>query len=87
MGNRVAHAEGASSRPFANVSITDGVEVVVANNSMPGNVSLCTIGTDFTRRVTYPNVINGHQNFAGIPTASPGGSGRLWSDGGTLKIT
>lgn len=25
--------------------------------------------------------------FFGVPTSNPGGSGRLWSDGGTLKIT
>jgi hypothetical protein len=25
--------------------------------------------------------------FFGLPTSNPGGSGRLWSDGGTLKIT
>lgn len=25
--------------------------------------------------------------FFGVPTVNPGGSGRLWSDGGTLKIT
>lgn len=25
--------------------------------------------------------------FFGLPTANPGGSGRLWNDGGTLKVT
>jgi len=25
--------------------------------------------------------------FFGVPTANPGGTGRLWSDAGTLKIT
>lgn len=25
--------------------------------------------------------------FFGVPTSNPGGTGRLWSDGGTLKIT
>lgn len=29
----------------------------------------------------------GHLDLTGIPTSNPGGTGRVWNDGGTLKIT
>ena len=33
------------------------------------------------------NVSTGNLTFDGLPTSDPGGSGRVWNDGGTLKIT
>jgi Pectate lyase superfamily protein len=86
-GNRVAHKEGATSQPFANITMGDGEELVVANNVLPANMTLGTIGSDFLRRVLSPNVINGHVVYTGLPTSDPGGTGRLWSDAGALKVT
>jgi hypothetical protein len=60
---------------------------VVANNVLPNNVTFGTVNTDWVRRVLSPNIINGHVVYTGLPTATPGGSGRLWSDSGTLKVT
>jgi hypothetical protein len=87
MNNRVAHSACSTSQPFVNCSWTDGREVVIANNVLPNNVTFGTVGTDFTRRVLSPNYVNGHVVYTGLPTANPGGSGRLWSDSGTLKVT
>lgn len=33
------------------------------------------------------SVFGGRVDFTGLPTADPGGSGQLWNDGGTLKIS
>lgn len=32
-------------------------------------------------------VFGGRVDYTGLPTAAPAGSGQLWSDGGTLKIS
>jgi hypothetical protein len=85
-GNRVAHCASSSSQPFVDIDVADGLECVVANNIMPGNVTFGSAGI-FTRQVLSPNVIGGRTTYVDLPTSDPGGSGRLWSDGGTLKIT
>lgn len=33
------------------------------------------------------SVFGGEVNFTGLPTSAPAGSGQLWNDGGTLKIS
>lgn len=33
------------------------------------------------------SVFGGRVDFTGLPTADPGGSGQLWNDAGTLKIS
>lgn len=33
------------------------------------------------------SVFGGRVDFTGLPTSAPGGSGQLWNDGGTLKIS
>lgn len=33
------------------------------------------------------SVFGGRVDFTGLPTADPGGSGQLWNDSGTLKIS
>lgn len=32
-------------------------------------------------------VVGGRMDFTGLPTSAPAGSGQLWNDGGTLKIS
>ena len=86
MNNRVGHKEGATSQPFCNIAITNGEECVVTGNILQDNMTLGTVGT-FGRRVLSPNVINGHVVMTSLPTSTPGGSGRLWSNGGVLQIT
>lgn len=86
MNNRIGHKVGGSTQPLCNVSITDGLEAVVSGNVLPANMTLGTVNT-FTRKVLSPNVIGGQVVFSELPTSSPGGSGRLWNDGGTLKVT
>jgi hypothetical protein len=40
VGNRVGHEQGGSIQPLCNIDITDGLEIVVANNSLPANMTL-----------------------------------------------
>lgn len=56
-------------------------------NASGGGVTLATIsGGDITLTVqTTPT--RGYIVMTGLPTSNPGGTGRIWSDGGTLKIT
>lgn len=50
----------------------------MANTHVPKNFN--TDGGD-------TSVFGGTVQFTGLPTADPGGSGQLWNDGGTLKIS
>lgn len=50
----------------------------MANTYVPKNYN--TDGGD-------TSVFGGRVDFTGLPTADPGGSGQLWNDGGTLKIS
>lgn len=85
-GNVVTHAAVGTSAPFLEINITDGQRCVVTNNYLPSNITLGTV-SGFSETITYPNHIAGHLTYQGIPTLNPAGSDRLWSDGGTLKVT
>lgn len=50
----------------------------MANTYVPKNYN--TDGGD-------TSVFGGVVQFTGLPTSDPGGSGQLWNDGGTLKIS
>ena len=55
------------------------------NNQLPSGMGFGTIAN--TTNWIGMNVFGRYIEFDNLPTASPGGSGRLWNDGGTLKIT
>ncbi|HEX6112779.1 MAG TPA: hypothetical protein VFZ10_10745, partial [Geminicoccaceae bacterium] len=87
VNNRIADRVGTTSKPFVDINLNDAIEVVVQGNVLGGSMTLGTVNADFQRITLGPNVIQGHITYIGLPTSSPGGSGRLWSDAGRLRIT
>lgn len=81
-------------------SVTRGAQVQLFGNehaSFPGDLALnagttgdVLITTGGAARITVTDAATTLSNalaLTGIPTSDPGGSGLVWSDGGTLKIT
>jgi hypothetical protein len=62
------------------IAQTDTGDVDVSTAA--GNIFVNAIGGDLTFAVT-----GGFLAVFGLPTSDPGGSNRLWNDGGTVKIT
>lgn len=85
--NHVVHSACSTSQPFLSVSVTSFERLTVLGNVLPANVTLgVTAGTGFDQFAAL-NTVAGRLEVAGLPTANPGGTGRLWSDAGTLKVT
>lgn len=87
LGNQVVQCACSTSQPFLEMDVTDMEELVVLNNVLPSNVTLGTPDSASFDTYKAMNVFGGQLEFDGLPTSTPGGSGRLWSDGGTLKVT
>lgn len=84
-------AEGSASTIdmdiYGNVNIDAPADVSIAGNGVDidaagGHMTLTTSGSG---NITITP--NGHLVLVNLPTSNPGGTGRVWIDSGTLKIT
>lgn len=87
LGNQVVQCACSTTQPLFDNDLADMEEMIVINNILPGNVSYGTPDSSSFDRYQAVNVIDGHTVYDGLPTSNPGGSGRLWNDAGTLKIS
>lgn len=83
IGNDAAALFGLSGSPDTlNLeTFNTGMDMVI--QTADGKIDILSIGGNVDIAVSAGNYIR----LIGLPTSNPGGSGRVWNDGGTLKIT
>lgn len=85
ISDNIVHSD--NSQAFLNITASSGSYAggLVMGNRLTATMSLGNLADVAEWKAV--NMVGADLEVANLPTSSPGGSGRLWNDGGTLKIT
>jgi hypothetical protein len=89
-GSKIQFADGTTTSSSGAITTdvlfgAEGDDAVVSNNA--GNIELTLTAGSGNIILTGDGSAARYIRLVGLPTSNPGGSDRLWNDGGTLKIT